>query len=91
VSNTTFRRRFPDIARELAEHRASPASTPAGAPSTHDKLIARNARLRRNNHELTAQLALATAQLQHLAIENARLRGALEEAAKVTRLPAPRR
>jgi hypothetical protein len=89
LTNTTFRRRYPDIAREIAEHRAAPTA-PRGGPTAHDRLVARNAKLRRRNRELTTQLALAAAQIQHLALRNERLLEAVEDAAKVTRLPAPR-
>src|SRR3954462_10698488 len=65
LTNTTFRRRYPDIAREIADHRAAPAS-PRSGPTEHDKLIARNAKLRNRNRELAVQLALAAAQIQHL-------------------------
>ncbi|MER6787935.1 hypothetical protein ABT330_25495 [Streptomyces sp. NPDC000658] len=57
LSNTTFRRRFPDIARELGTLRAAPAM-PADGPSEHDRLIDRNAKLRRRNQELASELAL---------------------------------
>jgi hypothetical protein len=87
LGNTTFRRRFPEIADEIATHRRPPAHTPAPAgPSPYDTLVARNAKLRRSNRELTAQLKLAAAQIQYLAIRNDRLSRALEEHSAVTRL-----
>ncbi|MFE9813052.1 hypothetical protein [Streptomyces sp. NPDC005548] len=89
LSNTTFRRRFPDIARELGTFRSAPA-IPADEPSEHDRLIARNAKLRRRNQELASELALATAQLQHLALTNERLREALENASKITSIHGKR-
>ena len=55
-------------------------------PSTHDRLIARNAKLRRRNQELASDLALATAQLQHLALTNKTLREALEAQTKVSHI-----
>ncbi|WP_331735991.1 hypothetical protein [Streptomyces sp. NBC_00057] len=63
LTNTTFRRRYPDIAREIADHRAAPAA-PRSGPTAHDRLVARNAKLRRRNRELTSQLAVAVAQIQ---------------------------
>ena len=85
LTNTTFRRRYPEIAREISEHRATP-TTPRSGPTTHDKLVARNAKLRRRNRDLTAQLALAAAQIQYLALRSERLQEALESAARVTNI-----
>ncbi|MEU5893567.1 hypothetical protein ABZ835_43130 [Streptomyces sp. NPDC047461] len=76
LTNTTFCRRYQYIARELAEHRATPEHRRDG-PSEHDKLVARNAKLRRRNRDLTAQLALAAAQIQHLALRAARMQEVL--------------
>ncbi|MFH8585706.1 hypothetical protein ACH4GP_15020 [Streptomyces celluloflavus] len=89
LSNTTFRRRFPDIAQELGALRSAPAD-PADGPTTHDRLIARNAKLRRRNQELTSDLALAIAQLQQLALTNERLRESLESASKITNIHGKR-
>ncbi|MFF4512084.1 hypothetical protein [Streptomyces mirabilis] len=82
LTNTTFRRRYPEIAREIAEHRTTPAAQRNG-PTEHDKLVARNAKLRRRNRDLTAQLALAAAQIQHLALRVAQMQEELESQAKV--------
>ncbi|NEA67466.1 hypothetical protein [Streptomyces sp. SID12488] len=92
LTNTTFRRRYPDIAREIADHRAAP-TTPRSGPTAHDRLVARNAKLRRHNRELTAQLALAAAQIQDLALCNERHQEALGETSNVTSTSsrAPRR
>ncbi|MFF1691986.1 MULTISPECIES: hypothetical protein [unclassified Streptomyces] len=92
LTNTTFRRRYPDIAREIADHRAAPTA-PRSGPTAHDRLVARNAKLRRHNRELTTQLALAAAQIQNLALRNERLQEALEETSNVTSISsrAPRR
>ena len=92
LTNTTFRRRYPDIAQEIADHRAASTAPPSG-PTVHDKLVARNAKLRRHNRELTTQLALAAAQIQNLALRNERLKEALEETSNVTSINsrAPRR
>jgi hypothetical protein len=92
LTNTTFRRRYPDIAREIADHRAD-STAPPGGPTAHDRLVARNAKLRRHNRELTAQLALAAAQIQNLALRNERLKEALEATSNVTSINsrAPRR
>lgn len=92
LTNTTFRRRYPDIAREIADHRAAPTA-PRSGPTVHDRLVARNAKLRRRNRELTAQLTLAAAQIQNLALHNERLKEALEETSNVTSISSrgPRR
>jgi hypothetical protein len=83
LTNTTFRRRYPDIAREIGEQRTTPAASRTG-PTEHDRLIARNAKLRRRNRDLSAQLALAAAQIQHLTLRNERLQEALETTSNVT-------
>ncbi|MFE4305022.1 hypothetical protein ACFQ9H_05275 [Streptomyces sp. NPDC056517] len=85
LSNTTFRRHYPDIAREIAAHRSAAAPS-RDRPSEQDKIIARNSRLRRRNRELTVQLKLAAAQIQHLALANASLLEALQQATNITRL-----
>jgi DNA-binding transcriptional regulator YhcF (GntR family) len=89
LSNTTFRRRFPDIAQELGTLRSTRVD-PANGPTTHDRLIARNAKLRRRNQELTSDLALAVAQLQQLSLTNEQLRKALEDVSKVTSIHSKR-
>jgi len=83
LTNTTFRRRFPEIAQEIGGYRAAPA-TPRSGPAEHGRLVARNAKLRRRNRDLTTQLALAAAQIQHLTLRNERLQEALVAASNVT-------
>jgi hypothetical protein len=83
LTNTTFRRRYPEIAREIADHRAVPTTLRSG-PTEHDRLVARNAKLRRRNRELNTQLALAAAQIQHLALRVAKMQDALEIQARVS-------
>ncbi|MGW0577699.1 hypothetical protein ACWD25_17385 [Streptomyces sp. NPDC002920] len=92
LTNTTFRRRYPEIAREIADYRTAP-TVPRRGPTEHDRLVARNAKLRRRNRELTAQLSLAAAQVQHLALRNERLQEALKSASNVTSINSrpPRR
>jgi hypothetical protein len=89
LTNTTFRRRYPEIAQEISDHRAAPARL-GSAPTEHDRLVARNAKLRRRNRELQDQLKLAVAQIQHIALRAARLEEALEGEMKVTRIHRPR-
>ena len=91
MTNTTFRRHFPQQAKEISEARSNPEPR-AGAktqPSPHDVLAARNAKLRRANHALTGNLRLAAAQIQRLGMENARLREALEASSNITRIDRP--
>jgi predicted ArsR family transcriptional regulator len=93
LTNTTFRRHFPDLASQISTARAAPAQS-AGLqhrPSPHDTLTARNAKLRRANRTLTQQLQLAAAHIQRLGIDNARLRGELEASSNVTRIDRPDR
>ena len=91
MSNTTFRRNFPQQAKEISETRAGPepAAGTATQPSRYEVLVARNARLRRANHTLTGNLRLAAAQVQRLGIDNARLREALEASSNITRIGRP--
>jgi hypothetical protein len=93
LSNTTFRRHFPDLAEELSELRSRPGP-PAAAqkqPSPYEILAARNAKLRRANRTLTENLRFAVAQIQRLAVDNTRLHEALEASNKVTRIDRPDR
>jgi transposase-like protein len=93
LANTTFRRHFPDCARQVAGFRNTPPSGSTGQPGTsrYDQLIARNARLRRANRNLADHLAIAAANIQRLTLENQRLRRELEASAKVSRIGTMRR
>jgi hypothetical protein len=95
MSNTTFRRHFPDQVRKISGIRREPepdSQTAAGTgPSTHERLTARNAKLRRANRILTQNLHLAAAQVQRLSLDNARLRGELQNMASVTSIDQARR
>ncbi|MFC0598416.1 hypothetical protein [Streptomyces palmae] len=88
LSNTTFRRHFADLAKEISAARSNPESAAAAEehPSPYAILAARNAKLRRTNRSLTEKLRFAAAQIQHLAVDNARLREAFEDSTKVTRI-----
>ncbi|CAL9676221.1 hypothetical protein [Streptomyces sp. enrichment culture] len=89
LSNTTFRRHFPQLAKHISVLRSSPSSPPTGVetrPSPYDVLIARNAKLRRANRALTDNLHYAAAHIQRLALDNARLRQALETSHNVTHI-----
>jgi len=91
MTNTTFRRHFPQQAKEISGARSTPRPRPGAKtqPSSHDVLAARNARLRRANHRLTGNLRLAAAQVQRLGMENARLREALEASSDITHIDRP--
>ena len=91
LSNTTFRRHFPQQAKEISAARSSrePPAAAQAQPGRCEILVARNARLRRANQTLTGNLRLAAAQIQRLSIENARLREALESSSNVSRIGQP--
>jgi predicted ArsR family transcriptional regulator len=88
LSNTTFRRHFPDIAAEISNARRAPTeqTTDSSQPNPHDRLVARNAKLRRDNRQLREHLALAVANIQRLSIETHQLRRHVEAASGVTTL-----
>ncbi|WP_157840712.1 hypothetical protein [Streptomyces leeuwenhoekii] len=84
MSNTTFRRHFPDITREIGQARSTALADRGERTTAYDKLVARNARLKRVNSEQQAHLRLAAAEIQCLALLNAALLEDLEEARNVT-------
>jgi len=89
LANTTLRRRFPAICIELA---TGPAGTGEAAHTAVDNttvtsLRRENARLRRDNENLAANLEVAIANIQRLTLQAHNLREALEHARGVTRLP----
>ena len=90
LSNTTFRRHFPDLVAEVSALRSGPAPTANGTPTPTEQLLARNAKLRRANRDLAENLKFAAAHIQRLAIDNARLREALEADSNVTRIDRAR-
>ncbi|MGW5152453.1 hypothetical protein [Rhodococcus koreensis] len=88
LSNTTFRRHFPELAKEISTVRSDPAPQTGDEtrPSPYDVLVARNAKLRRANRSLTENLRFAAAQIQRLALDNASLREALESRSNITHI-----
>ncbi|MEU6654027.1 hypothetical protein ABZ904_32485 [Streptomyces sp. NPDC046900] len=87
VSNTTFRRNFPDAVQKIASaHSRDAPGSNTSRPAPVDRLAARNAKLRRANRDLAAALKLATAQIHKLAMHNQRLQIELEAATNVTRI-----
>jgi predicted ArsR family transcriptional regulator len=91
LTNTTFRRHFPYLANEISAARTKPTGTtgPNRPPSSHDTLLARNAKLRRANRNLTDHLRLAAAHIQRLTLDNAQLHEALQADSKITRIGRP--
>jgi hypothetical protein len=78
LTNTTFRRNYPDAAAELSTLRHS---GPEPAVPNNESAIAlrqRIAELRQDNLTLTTHLELAIANIQRLTIDNHRLRQELE-------------
>ena len=87
LSNTTFRRHYPDIAQLVSDVRRVAPSDPArGGAARYDTLVARNAMLRRANRTLADHVKIAAAHIQRLTLENAQLRQELHAAAKVSSL-----
>ncbi|MGJ5832036.1 hypothetical protein [Streptomyces ossamyceticus] len=91
LSNTTFRRHFPQLTQQITAFRSHPASSADhdARPSPYDVLTARNAKLRRANRALTDNLHYAAAHIQRLALDNARLRQALETSHNITHIDQP--
>lgn len=88
LSNTTFRRNYPEIVKELSEIRRTPLTDVADSPAAteHARLVARNAKLRRANRELREQMGMATAGLARLTLDNHLLKEQLEKALQITRI-----
>jgi transposase-like protein len=88
LSNTTFRRHYPEIVQELAQIRRTPAieHTDSPAATEHDRIIAGNAKLRRDNRQLRQHLDLAAANIARLTIDNHQLRQQLEQAHRITNI-----
>lgn len=87
MPNTTFRRTYPDIVADLQRQRTSRGVVDAsGSADAFEQLTLANKRLRRRNHDLQAQLDLACANIQQLAITNHQLQRALESAKHVAPL-----
>ncbi|MGH3949450.1 MAG: hypothetical protein ACRDSE_10030 [Pseudonocardiaceae bacterium] len=88
LSNTTFRRHFPDIAREVGEGRRTPATDVPESPAAaeHAQLVGRNAKLRRENRLLRDHLDLAVANIARLTLRAHRLQSELEAATTVSRI-----
>jgi AraC-like DNA-binding protein len=90
LSNTTFRRNFPDVARELGEQRRTPPTAVEGsaAAARENTLRERHAIVLREKENLREHLELAAANIMRLTLENRQLRRELEAVSKVTRIAA---
>lgn len=88
LTNTTFRRHYPEIVRELGQIRRTPATalTESTAATEHSKLVDRNAELRRAVQELRQDLELAIASIARLTLDNHHLRTELEQARRITNI-----
>jgi transposase-like protein len=88
LTNTTFRRHYPEIVKELGEIRRTPPieRTDTPAATEHAQIVARNAKLRRDNRQLRQHLDLAAANIARLAIDNHQLRQQLEQAHRITNI-----
>lgn len=87
MSNTTFRRVFPDLVAEV---------TALEAPPGHGQVVAERTvvtleKVRKRNRDLEENLNLAVAAIQRLTLENARLRTELESALSVVSFDPLRR
>ena len=86
LSNTTFRRICPDVVAQLQQRRTTTEADPDSAAARFYGVKSENDRLRRDNHDLSAHLDLAVANIQRLTLENHRLTQQLEAAANISRL-----
>lgn len=84
LTNATFWRHFPDLARELVDTARAQSMTPPQPESTRPRDD--RAALARENRRLADHLDLAVANIARLTHENHQLRQAVEAAANVTRL-----
>lgn len=90
LTNTTFRRHYPEIVRELGQIRRTPATalTESTGTSEHSKLVDRHAELRRAVQELRQDLEIAVANIARLTLDNHQLRTELEQARRITNIRA---
>jgi hypothetical protein len=79
MSNTTFRRVFPDLVAEVTALEASRGPGQVVA----ERMVVTLEKVRKRNRDLEENLNLAVAAIQRLTLENARLRTELESALAV--------
>jgi hypothetical protein len=89
LTNATFWRHLPDIARQVANQRRTLAARTI-APAASAGREAQLASLRRTNRNLTENLALAAANIQRLSLENEALRRELGATRNVMQLRTTR-
>lgn len=85
LTNATFWRHFPQLARDLVDDARHPPKSPPVAGDTVTPAD-RIANLTRENRRLTDNLDLAVANIARLTLENHQLRQAVESATNVTRI-----
>ena len=90
IANTTFRRRFPDIASQLRQQRTADSPHGHAANSRLDQLERDNAQLRHEKQNLAEHLELAIANILRLTLENNQLRQELENATRVHQIATHR-
>lgn len=88
LANTTFWRNFPQTAEQIRAMTGPRAQDPSPAASTSDRNLLAEAR--RANADLSANLALAAANIARLTLENHQLREELAARAGVTPIDRPR-
>ncbi len=86
LSNTTFRRNFPDVVADITAAAPTTSDTAVHRPGS-DRHGTQLRRLRRDNQNLRSQFDLACAQIQHLTLLNEQLRDRLHSAVAITRIP----
>lgn len=80
MSNTTFRRVFPDLVADVTAFERPPKSPLKSQESQAEKL----AKVRKRNRDLEENIIIAVDAIQRLTLENHRLRAELEAARSVT-------
>jgi transposase-like protein len=89
LTNTTFWRHYPHIARQTADQRRA-TPTPATEPANRIAQLERQlADLRRANRDLADHLHLAAANIQRLTLDNHQLRQELHAATNIRQLHTP--
>lgn len=93
LSNTTFRRNFPEHVDRIRAARAHTRQRALQPPSTEPplrQLTIRNARLKRVNHDLRSQLAVAASIVQMLSHRNDELESQLLQLSEIRTITSHR-
>ncbi|MGY1960771.1 hypothetical protein [Nocardia gipuzkoensis] len=88
LSNTTFRRHFPDLCAELRA--GDRPRDPISGVDAYDTLRADNQKLTARNRDLASDLELAIAHIQRLTLDNDQLTRELHTARTITDLSSRR-